>query len=254
LKSIPKSVSLDTFQWFVKAIKVWADARAIKGNAFGFLGTYSWTILAAWVLDKIPEQEDSEDVSVLMTYFFDNLNQHDWASPIAIVEGHSYKIRGKQDRMPILTTIKPYYNSARNITRSTAKVLQQEFQRGHSILKQIKKGKKSWTDLFQAVTLNTTSKITLVIQAKTIVELKEACGWLEGHIVSLLITLEQLEDLVVRPYPNIVFEDKKAFIYLDVQTSQEDLERFFISCCLDDFKRSFYFDNKGQVLDCYYDK
>lgn len=253
LKSIPKSVSLDTFQWFVKAIKIWADARAIKGNGFGFLGTYSWTILAVWVLDKIPEGEDSEDVSVLMAYFFETLSQHDWANPIAIVEGYLYKIRGKQDRMPILTSIKPYYNSARNITRSTAKILQQEFQRGHSILKSIKKGKKSWADLFEALTLNTTSKITLVIQAASTTELQEACGWIEGHIVSLIIALEQLNDLVVRPYPSLIFEDKKASVYLEVQTSQEDLE-LFVSSCLEDFKRSFYFDNKEQELDCYYDK
>lgn len=252
LDYVSKRISLDSFQWFVKTIKIWATTRAIKGNAFGFLGTYSWTILAAWVLDQIPEQEDSEDVSVLMAYFFKFLKQYDWAKPISIIEEHRYKTRGKQDRMPILTSIKPYYNSARNITRSTKRILQEEFQRGDSIVKQIRKGKKSWADLFEVVSIGLTPNLKLVLQANNSQELQEACGWIEGHILSLIIALEQIEGLSVRPYPSVVMEENLAFVYLDWFTSNDNLETF-IQVCLDDFKRSFDFDNKRQELDyCYY--
>lgn len=253
LDYVPKRISLDTFQWFVKTIKIWATARAIKGNAFGFLGTYSWTVLAAWVLDQIPAQEDSEDVSVLMGYFFELLNQHDWNRPIAIVDNHQYKMREKQDRMPILTSIKPYYNSARNITRSTKHILQEEFQRGHSILKQLRKGQKSWADLFETVSINATPSLKLVVRANSSSTLQEACGWVEGHILSLIIALEQIEDLVVRPYPSMTNQEQTAFIYLDLSTSVDNLKSS-IQVCLDDFKRSFDFDNKGQALECSYHK
>jgi poly(A) polymerase Pap1/2'-5' RNA ligase/endonuclease/exonuclease/phosphatase family metal-dependent hydrolase len=253
LEYTQKRVSLDTFQWFVKAIKIWASSRAIKGNAFGFLGTYSWTILAAWVLDQIPTEDNSEDASVLMTHFFSILSQYDWAVPIAIIEEHNYNVREKQDRMPILTSIRPYYNSARNITRSTAIIIQREFQRGHFILKQIKRGKNSWTDLYDEVIPSATPDLSLVIQANNTLELQEACGWIEGHIVSLIIALEQIEGLVVRPYPSITIEDKTAFISLDLSTSKEDIY-LFISSCFDEFKQSFDFDNKVQELKCSYNK
>jgi len=252
LKHIQEQISLDTFQWFVKAIKIWATTRAIKGNAFGFLGTYSWTVLAAWVLNQIPEQEDVEDVSVLMVYFFETLNQHNWARPISIVKEHNYKIREKQDRMPIITSIKPYYNSARNITRSTARVLQEEFQRGHSILKHIKKGKKSWVNLFEVVSPNATSNLKLVIRANDSLDLQEACGWIEGHIVSLIIALEQIDGLVVRPYPSVIIEEKIATIYFDLSPIIDQQVTALIQVHLNDFKRSFRFDNKVQELGCYY--
>lgn len=251
LDYVPQRISLDTFQWFVKTIKVWANARAIKGNAFGFLGTYSWTILAAWVLDQIPEQEDSEDVSVLITYFFAFLNQYDWAVPITIIKEHHYNVRKKQDRMPILTSIKPYYNSARNITRSTKKILQEEFKRGHFMLKQIKKGKHSWADLLETVSVSAAPNLKLVVRADNDLALQEACGWIEGHIVSLIIALEQLEGLTIRPYPSVLFDEKTASIYLELATDLENVD-LFIQTCLDDFKQSFEFDNKVQTLDCCY--
>lgn len=251
LKYTQNRISLDTFQWFVKALKIWAKARAIKGNAFGFLGTYSWTILAAWVLDQVPAQEDSEDVTVLMAYFFNALNQYDWANPISIVKEQSYKLREKQDRMPILTSIKPYYNSARNITRSTKRILQQEFQRGHRILTQIKKGKNSWADLFEVVSPSTRSNLKLVVRANNALALQEACGWIEGHFLSLILALEQIEGLTLRPYPSVIVEEKTAFMYLDWSTSKANLGDS-IQVCLDDFGRSFDFDNKEQALEFYY--
>lgn len=248
LNYIQPWITLDSFQWFVKTIKTWATIRVIKGNAFGFLGSYSWTILAASVLQQIPSDEDREDLTTLMSYFFNSFKQYDWSSSISIVEKHQYKLRGKQDQFPILTSIKPYYNSARNVTYSTLSILKQELERGASILSKLKKGKSSWKTLFDPLNISNTPTLILTIQAERKKELEEACGWIEGHIVSLIITLEKIDSLTVRPYPIIKLEVDKATIKLGLIYADKHLLESLIQVSLQDFIVSFDFDNKHQQL------
>ncbi len=243
-----RKISLDSFRWFVKAIKIWATARKIKGNAFGFLGTYSWTILALWVLDRIPKQEDLEDISTLMPYFFSLLSQYNWAQPITLIKEPRYHLREKQDRMPILTTIKPYYNSARNVTRSTASILQQELNRGNEILKNQKKGAISWKSLFMAIDTSSTINLTINIKAKSLEQLNQACGWVEGHLVGLIIALEQVSNLIIRPYPSIEHKHNKAILQLGLLYPDRDSLKALLQPYLKDFIASFDFDNKEQQL------
>lgn len=174
-KLVLKKVRLATFQNFIKAIRIWATVRKIKGNAFGYLGTYSSTVLATWTIIEFEETNQLNSLEALLCSFFTKVKNHDWTKPIALTEeGQNIKIRSKQDRMPIVTSTTPCFNSARNITFSTAQTLQLEFQRAIDI---INKSIISWEKLFQEKELEG-EKIVIRLEGKE-EALQKAKGWTE---------------------------------------------------------------------------
>lgn len=238
-KLVKSHCSIDTFRWLVKTIKTWATLQGIKGNAFGYLGSYSWTVLAAWTCQQVPKQEDKESLVVLLDYFFRLLSQHDWTEPISLNPEHHYKSRPKQDRMPILTTVQPYYNSARNITISTADCIQKALEKGAIIISKIRKGKASWVALFDNKPKVLTNTILLEIEAETDEQLLEYIGWLEGHIVGLIIGLEQQCQAFVRPDTTIKVDDLTAQLNIGIELPNFANDQQYLKQCLQEFIRDF---------------
>lgn len=126
--------------------------------------------------------------------------------------------------MPVVTSIAPCQNTARNVTRSTALIIQQELARGAEISAQILAGKGSWKQLFESPNLAELSHIFVVITAtsESPEKIEKAKGMVAGCIVGLAIQLEQM-DIFVRPSPAIRQKENylQAMLGLTVPDSQQ---------------------------------
>ncbi|MBF2067146.1 MAG: DUF504 domain-containing protein [Calothrix sp. C42_A2020_038] len=198
IDTVSKYVSFDLFKTLLRAVRAWAKSRSIYGNAWGFLGGFSWVILTAW--SCIYYNQADKSIESLLAHFFQVLNQHNWKQPISLTEaGKKYDVQLPRDWLPITTSIEPCQNTARNITRSTAHILQAEFKRGAELTELAKACKISWGYLFEPVNLQEEFDTCLEIKiTNSNQELEKDCGTLEGYIVGLIIQLEQL-DIFVRP-------------------------------------------------------
>ncbi|HLO84433.1 MAG TPA: poly(A) polymerase [Nostocaceae cyanobacterium] len=196
IETVQKYVSLDAYRWLLRAVRAWAKQRRIYGNAWGFIGGFSWALLAAWSCTFNEDYNTRPDD--LLINFFRLLNQYDWKKPIALTNaGGEYQIQLPRDWLPIITSIEPCQNTARNVTRSTLEIFKREFARGAKL-------GESWADLFKPVDLHQESDIFLIISANSDDEnqLQKYAGILEGYTIGLIIQLEQL-DIFVRPQPGI---------------------------------------------------
>jgi endonuclease/exonuclease/phosphatase (EEP) superfamily protein YafD len=194
---------IESFRWLLKAVRAWAKSRGIYGNSWGFLGGFSWSLLCAWSCLNYRGQDRS--TSALLANFFQLLSQHDWSQPISLTEvGRQYSVKLPTDRLPIITSIEPCKNTARNITRSTARILQDEFDRGARIIAD----GNALMSLFEPIDLTLDSTHILKISAICLdrKELETCAGILEGCIIALVIQLEQ-HDLFGRIDPKLESKD-----------------------------------------------
>jgi poly(A) polymerase len=215
---ISQHLSLDDFRLFLRAIRAWAKKRCIYGNSWGFLGGFSFTLLAAWscVNRKELSWSSHNNVEGLINTFFQLLNQHDWNQIITLTDvGKNYEVQHPRDWLPIVTSIEPCQNTARNITRSTAKILKDEFARGAAITEKILIGQANWEVLFEPINLQQESEIFLNITVTSSNQetLAKSCNLLEGYITGLVIQLEQL-DIFVRPWTRINKKENTAHLVL----------------------------------------
>ncbi|MGB0522302.1 MAG: poly(A) polymerase [Flammeovirgaceae bacterium] len=192
---ISEKVDFELFIQLVKLVKYWAKQRKVFGNAWGFLGSYSWTILVAW---SVVNHHEKPTLTGALRNFFQLLCNHDWSKPIALVEREkAYKVSLVRDRMPILTTVHPQFNSARNITQSTAAILKHEFASAAHFFKE---KQLNWNTFFAPAAQPTGISISCFGDAKAMQALS---GWIEGHVITLVITLEKL-GLTLRPWPELI--------------------------------------------------
>ncbi|MBI4851192.1 MAG: DUF504 domain-containing protein [Acidobacteria bacterium] len=241
LEIVSLYVELEVFRIFLRAIRLWARSRAILGNAWGFPGSFSWTILAAWSCNNLTNPKTTPEE--LLANFFNRASQHNWSEPIALTESaKKYHVNLPKDRLPIITSIKPNQNSARNISRSTAEIVKQELVLGAKILAQIQKGELGWDKLFEIPKLNRKSQKLLFINiiAKNTNDLENSIGWLEGHIFGLIINLEQL-NITLRPWPKVIKQQTSGQIALELSTSLEKSDPK-LNEILESFSKTFYTD------------
>ncbi|MEM6404772.1 MAG: poly(A) polymerase, partial [Cyanobacteria bacterium P01_D01_bin.116] len=193
----------ESFQLLLRAVRGWAKSRRIYGNSWGFLGGLSFAILSAWSCQFY----DNKDISIdkLLLNFFKVISQHNWNQPITLTKaGKEYCIQLPRDLLPIITSIEPCQNTARNITRSTAAILRHEFQRGAELTQEIVNGNLNWSILFDSIDLQQESDVFLELKVVSDdkQELEQQCGNLEGDIIGLVIQLEQ-NSIFVRPWTGI---------------------------------------------------
>ncbi|MBD1920305.1 DUF504 domain-containing protein [Microcoleus sp. FACHB-831] len=220
---IPR-IPLDSFRVLLRATRAWAKARQIHGNAWGFVGNFSIALLTAWSCANYPQNVEDAGIERLLQHFFQALAEHDWSYPIALTEaGRHYNVRLPRDWMPIVTSIEPCQNSARNVSRSTAEILRREFVRGAEIVERALAGEIGWEMLFESADLKAQSSLFLVLSA-TIEDSDRslsACGWLEGRIIGLAINLEQQIDVCVRPWPGIRKDQNKISAILGLELPKD---------------------------------
>ncbi|MCC3509586.1 poly(A) polymerase [Microcoleus sp. PH2017_28_MFU_U_A] len=235
--TVSQHLSWDLFINLLRAVRTWAKARQIHGNAWGFLGNFSWALLTAW--SSIHSEHLNLDI--LLAHFFQILSQHDWTQPIALTEaGTQYQVQKSREWLPVITSIAPCQNSTRNVTRSTAEILRRELGRGAEIASEVLAGNTTWTTLFESVDLLEQSNafLVLTVSSAEVGNLEKCGGWIEGHIIGLAIDLEQKLNISVRPWPGIRRRQNLVSVVLGIicnidedsgaiaQISNEFIDRF----------------------------
>ncbi|MGD1875854.1 MAG: poly(A) polymerase [Mastigocoleus sp.] len=209
-QTVEKYIPLSSFILLLRAVRAWAKSRCLYSNTYGFLGGFSYALLAAWSCQSF--QVNNSDINTnltnkislekLISNFFQLLSKHDWSQPISLTDtGIEYKVKLPNDLMPVITSISPVQNTARNVTKSTLNILSHEFKRGAQISSKAIAGKGDWDLLFETpnINLDFNKLIKLEISCHNQKNLESCLNLLESHIVGLVIELEKL-GVFVRPH------------------------------------------------------
>ena len=200
---VKQQIPIEQFRLLLKSVRGWAKLRGLYGNSWGFLGGFSWSLLCAYTCISYPDRDPS--LEVLLAYFFQLVSQHNWQKAIALTDaGKQYIAKLPQDLLPIVSSIEPCKNTARNITRSTAKVLQNEFTRGAEISVRVLADNSYWASLYEPINFSIESDILLTIAVidRDDKQRQICCGMLESSAIGLIIQLEQI-DIFVHPNPKV---------------------------------------------------
>ena len=82
--------------------------------------------------------------------------------------------------------------------------MRRELGRGAEIAREVWLGNINWATLFESVDLSVQSNAFLILTVSAEVgNLEECSGWIEGHLIGLVINLEQKLYISVRPWPLI---------------------------------------------------
>ncbi|MCY1009471.1 hypothetical protein OV079_28685 [Nannocystis pusilla] len=149
--------------------------------------------MTAWAVRAAGEAGVAAEPEALLRHFFVLLAARTPGAAIAF--GPPPEPRGgRKPLWPIWTPTPPSFNSARHVTRSTLVLLHAELRRGQALLAA---GDPAWT----AATDPSAHprRVELTLQGRGAAQ--AACvGWLEGHVMGLLLALEDA-GARVRPYP-----------------------------------------------------
>jgi poly(A) polymerase Pap1 len=203
------------------------------------LGSYSWTVLTVNALLAYPKQEQIPSLEAFLAFFFKWYALYDWKEVVALTRvGKAYKAH-KRDKMPIMTSIEPCFNSAKNVTRSTFKRIKAELNRAHNLTKKTPH-ESNWDTLFdKAELVGKGSDFCLEIRIESIDDkiLTQSVGWLEGNIVGLFAELEKDANLILEFLPTLAYQAQsavfKTFIYF------ENTEKQILEGVLNDFLQKF---------------
>ncbi len=190
-----------TFRLALRAIKLWAQRRAVYGNIMGFPGGVAWAMLVARVCQLYPKAA----TSVIVNKFFLVMSQWRWPQPVLLkpIENGPLPVRVWNPKvykgdsfhlMPIITPAYPSMCATFNITRSSMTIIKRELQRGLEITEQVMVGKQPWSDLFVKHTFFTTDYkyyISVVSASKAKEAHKVWSGYIESKVRMLVQKLEQ---------------------------------------------------------------
>ena len=209
LANVPEN---KTFRTALRAIKLWAQRRAIYANIVGYPGGVAWAMLVARVCQLYPHAVGA----TIVDKFFFVMKDWKWPTPVLLkeIETGNGKEKvwnpaiypgDKRNIMPIITPAYPSMCATYNISKSGKTVITRELERGSQITKDIFLGKAKWSDLFQKHTFFTKDhKYYLsVIASSTSEEYVKAFGGLvESKVRILVMQLELLSDQIslARPY------------------------------------------------------
>ncbi|EEB07623.1 poly(A) polymerase Pla1 [Schizosaccharomyces japonicus yFS275] len=144
------------FKHALRAIKFWAQRRAIYANVVGFPGGVAWAMMVARICQLYPNAVSA----VIVSKFFRILSQWNWPQPVLLkpIDDGPLQVRvwnpklypsDKAHRMPIITPAYPSMCATHNITPSTQTVILREMARAGLIVDDIMAGKKPWSALFE---------------------------------------------------------------------------------------------------------
>ncbi|KAK8435717.1 poly(A) polymerase Pap [Phyllosticta citricarpa] len=150
------------FRQVTRAVKLWAQRRAIYANIVGFPGGIAWAMMVARVCQLYP----MACAAVVLGKFFYLTSTWPWPRPIMLkeIEDGPLQVRvwnpqiypgDKRHLMPIITPAYPSMCATHNVTHSTKKVIQRELERARTLSTEILDGKKRWKDLFERHTFFT---------------------------------------------------------------------------------------------------
>lgn len=231
LELVPKPI---VFRIALRAIKLWANRRAIYANVFGFPGGVAWAMLVARICQLYPNACSA----VILNRFFKILSEWKWPQPVVLkpIEDGPLQVRvwnpkiyaqDRSHRMPVITPAYPSMCATHNITESTKKVILEELENGIQITNDIFSNKKTWSDLFNKHNFFYKYKFYLTVMASTRGSDEEHLKWsgmVESKVRLLVLKLEALAGIkLAHPYTK-PFE--AAFTYSNEEESREILDNY----------------------------
>ncbi|ODQ61269.1 hypothetical protein WICANDRAFT_28713 [Wickerhamomyces anomalus NRRL Y-366-8] len=231
LQLVPKPV---VFKLSLRAIKLWAQRRAIYANIFGFPGGVAWAMLVARICQLYPNAVSA----VIVSKFFHILTQWNWPQPVLLkpIEDGPLQVRvwnprvypqDRQHRMPVITPAYPSMCATHNITASTQKVIMGELERGTVLMNDIMSNKKTWSDLFIKHDFFHKYKFYLTIIASTRGDDEQHLKWsglVEAKLRLLVQKLEIFQGInLAHPYVK-AFE--KTYLY-ETEDEAKEIELNF---------------------------
>ncbi|EEP82200.1 Poly(A) polymerase PAPalpha [Uncinocarpus reesii 1704] len=201
-----------TFRLALRAIKLWAQSRAIYSNVVGFPGGVAWAMLVARVCQLYPQATGS----VIIGKFFRIMNQWNWPQPVLLKPIEDGPLHMKVwnpkiyhgDRfhlMPIITPAYPSMCATHNISLSTKAVILRELKRGGDIVDKIFMGQLRWSDLFAKHSFFSKDyKYYLSITASSTTKEAQSVwsGLVESKLRHLVLALDRKSSIeVAHPFP-----------------------------------------------------
>lgn len=201
-----------TFRTALRAIKLWAQRRAVYANIVGYPGGVAWAMLVARVCQLYPHAVGS---TIVNKFFF---VMKDWKWPLPVMLKEIEQGNGKEkvwnpqiysgdkrNIMPIITPAYPSMCSTYNISKSGKTVILRELERGSRITSEIFFGKGKWSDLFEKHTFFTKDHkyyLSVIASCKEGEGAKAWGGLVESKIRILVMQLElQTEQIsLARPF------------------------------------------------------
>jgi len=189
-----------TFRMALRAVKLWAQRRAVYANIMGFPGGVAWAMLVARVCQLYPKATPS----VIINKFFLIISQWQWPQPVLLkpIENGPLPVRVWNPKaykgdsyhlMPVITPAYPSMCATFNITRSSMTVIQRELKRALQLSEKILSGKRPWSDLFVKHTFFTAGYkyyICVVSASKSKETHKIWSGYVESKVRMLVQRIE----------------------------------------------------------------
>jgi poly(A) polymerase len=200
-----------TFRLALRAIKLWAQRRAIYANIMGYPGGVAWAMMVARVCQLYPKAASA----VIVNKFFHIISRWPWPQPVLLkhIEDGPLQVRiwnpkhypgDRYHLMPIITPAYPAMCSTFNITQSAKTVILQELERAGEITDGIMMGRRPWKDLFTKHTFFTEDfkyYISVTSTSKTKEAHKVWSGYVESKVRLLVQGLERHPSIAIaRPF------------------------------------------------------
>ena len=189
------------FRMTLRAVKMWAKHRGIYGNALGFLGGYSWSILVAHICQTYADV----DVAELVLKFFQVFAEWPWPKPVVVKDPsnvNEFNSICTTDVMPIITLAHPKRNSSFNVTEFTKRIIRNELYRGANVVLGVLRGEIIWDTLYEPQRLFKNFEHFVVVKVKGTAENK-AQSLVETKIRLMNMKINEIPDVAcVRPFPS----------------------------------------------------
>lgn len=209
LANIPEA---KTFRTALRAIKLWAQRRAVYANIVGYPGGVAWAMLVARVCQLYPH---AVGATIVHKFFF-VMKDWKWPVPVMLKEieygGGKEKVWNptiypgdRKNIMPIITPAYPSMCATYNISKSGKTIILRELERGSRITQDIFYGKGKWSDLFEKHTFFTKDHryyLSVIVSAKGKEDVKAWAGMVESKVRILVMQLELQSDQIslARPF------------------------------------------------------
>ncbi|KAM5579197.1 nuclear poly(A) polymerase 4 [Rosa sericea] len=253
LKLVP---NVEHFCTTLRCLKFWAKRRGVYSNVTGFLGGVNWALLVARVCQLYPNAVPS----MLVSRFFRVYTQWRWPNPVMLCAIEEDELgfnvwdprknpRDRTHHMPIITPAYPCMNSSYNVSKSTLRVMMEQFQQGNKICEEIELNKARWCALFEPYLFFESYKNYLQVDiiAVDADDLRAWKGWVESRLrqLTLMIERDTLEMLQCHPYPHEYVDTTKqcahSAFFMGLQRKQGEKvlgQQFDIRGTVDEFKQS----------------
>ncbi|KAL0920995.1 hypothetical protein M5K25_008018 [Dendrobium thyrsiflorum] len=247
--------NVENFRITLRCIKLWAKTRGVYSNVIGFLGGISWALLVARVCQLFPNASPS----MLVTRFFRVYSQWRWPNPVMLCSIVDDKLgftvwdpcKNHNDRthqMPIITPTYPSMNSSYNVSNSTLRVMNEQFQFGNKICEEIDLKKANWSALFEPYQFFESYKNFLKVDiiAMDADDLRIWKGWVESRLrlMTLKIERDTYGMLQCHPYPTEYIDSSwrcpNCLFFLGLRRKQgvkvEEGQQFDLRATIEEFK------------------